>query len=166
MTASSVFSPTEEDVLYELDCWEQFDAFAERVLRDDSSSNDRDDDFDADSDGGGESKGSGADDDAGDGEGDEESTEEAKRQAQRRRRLEKEARRKAAESLLAWLTFIESKLALKCAEVCDTAWYDLGETITYKGRPVAYTIPAAVMEAAIKRREVGEDRAKHGRRDR
>ncbi|CAM9761295.1 unnamed protein product, partial [Ectocarpus sp. 12 AP-2014] len=96
------------------------------------------------------------------GERDEESTEEAKRQAQRRRRLEKEARRKAAESLLAWLTSIESKLALKCAEVCDTAWYDLGETITYKGRPVAYTIPAAVMEAAIKRREDGEGRAKHG----
>ncbi|CAM9282411.1 unnamed protein product [Ectocarpus sp. 4 AP-2014] len=166
MTASSVFSPTEEDVLYELDCWEQFDAFAERILRDETSSNDRDDDFDADSDGGGESKGSGSDGDAGDGEGDEESTEEAKRQAQRRRRLEKEARRKAAESLLAWLTSIESKLALKCAEVCDTAWYDLGETITYKGRPVAYTIPAAVMEAAIKRREDGENSVKHGRRAR
>ncbi|CAB1108641.1 unnamed protein product [Ectocarpus sp. CCAP 1310/34] len=166
MTASSVFSPTEEGVLYELNCWEQFDAIDERVLRDDSSSNDRDDDFDADSDGGGEGKGSDADNDAGDGERDEEFTEEARRQAQRRRRLEKEARRKAAESLLAWLTSIESKLAHKCAEVCDTAWYDLGETITYKGRPVAYTIPTAVMEAAIKRREDGEDRTKHGRRAR
>ncbi|CAM9365008.1 unnamed protein product [Ectocarpus fasciculatus] len=168
MTASTVFSAAEEDVLYELECWEQFDAFVERVLRDESNSDDRDDDFDAESDGGGESKGSGADeDDAGEGEGDdEESTEEARRQAQSRRRLEKEARRKAAEALLAWLTSIEEKLALKCAEVCDTAWYDLGETITYKGRPVAYTIPTAVMEAAIKKREDGEDRAKHSRRAR
>lgn len=122
-----------------------------------------DGDGDADGDAGIIGQGPNVDDnaneeDGGEGGGDEGSTEEAKRLAHRRSKLEREMRQKAAEAVSAWLRSIESRLAERCAEVCDAAWYDLGETITYKGRPVAYSIPEAVMEAATKRREETEDR--------
>lgn len=67
------------------------------------------------------------------------------------------ARRQAAEAVLAWLRSIDSLLVGKCAQVCDAAWYDLGETITYKGRPVAHRLPPRAMEAAAQRREDREE---------
>lgn len=161
MSAASVFSADEEGVLYDLDCWENFTGIAESVLvnvpktcRDDgsddretASESEGDEEDDPRSDTGG----------VGDGEG---CAEDVKATSHRRSLVERETRRKRAEAVVVWLRSIESSLAAKCAEVCDTAWYDLGETITYKGRPVAYTIPATVMEAATRRRESREDRDK------
>lgn len=163
ISATSVFSTEEEGVLYDLDCWENFGGIPENVLGGDQASGENDN-GDGDGDGRGGEKPS---QDYSPGEEGQEGDEgldcdEAKNRAQRRITLEREMRRKVAEAVLAWLKSIESNLAAKCAEVCDAAWYDLGETITYKGRPVAYSIPAPVMEAATKRRENREDMNKIG----
>ena len=173
-----MFSTDDEGVLYDLDCWEDFGAAAESAPLGTDQTNGEDDN---NGDGGvdredqksqGEAP-SGKDGDIDEGEGGEGGEgdegldcEEAKSRAHRRIVREREARRKEAEAVLAWLRSIESSLADKCAEVCDAAWYDLGETITYKGRPVAYSIPATVMEAATRRREHREDMDKRGRRPR
>lgn len=186
--SASVFSADEEDVLRVLGCWETFNSTVPKTDlgnvpgNDDCNEDNDDDDGDGNdrqtkNNGGGEvngdagniEKGPTVDDDneneeditqnsGGEGGSDEGSTEEAKRLAHRRSKLEREMRQKAAEAVLAWLRSIGSRLAERCAEVCDEAWYDLGETITYKGRPVAYGIPETVMEAATKRREDKEDR--------
>lgn len=171
MSALSVFSADEEGVLYDLDCWENFSSVEERVLGNasevclDDGHDDRETESKTEGDEETESKTKGDEEnhprsDTGGAENDEECAEEARRKTHRRSMLEKETRRKTAEAVLVWLRSIESSLAVKCAEVCDAAWYDLGETITYKGRPVAYGIPATVMEAATKRREDEEDREK------
>lgn len=164
MSAVSVFSTVEEDVLYDLDCWESFDVNPEKA-RVSYSRSEGNIDEDQEVHCGRRDEGKNHGDDGGEikVEGEEGTAEEASRWAHQQSRIEKEIRWKAAEAVLAWLRSIESRLAEKCAEVCDAAWYDLGETITYKGRPVAYSIPATVMEAATKRREDEEDRDQHRR---
>lgn len=165
MSAMSVFSAVEEDVLHDLDCWKNFvanpDKDSRSYTRDDGSNDD-----DRGGDGSSNSEDNNHGDDGGEigVEGGERGAEEAGRQAQQQSKAEKEMRWRATEAVLAWLRSIESRLAEKCAEVCDAARYDLGETITYKGRPVAYGIPATIMEAATHRREDGEDRERHRRR--
>ena len=171
MSAASVFSADEEGVLYDLECWENFSAVEERVLEN-ATNNCRED-------GGGEGGGGGGGDGGGETESEAEGHEEGssprsdaggaphendeggaegvEAKVHRRSVVERETRRRTAEAVAVWLRSIESSLAAKCAEVVDAAWYDLGETITYKGRPVAYSIPAPVMEAATRRREAQED---------
>lgn len=57
-------------------------------------------------------------------------------------------------AIAAWLRSIGSKLAEKCAEVCDAAWHEMGETITYRGRPVTQgLVSAEAMDRAAQRRE-------------
>ncbi|CAM9242850.1 unnamed protein product [Scytosiphon promiscuus] len=160
MSAVSVFSSAEEDVLYDLECWETFIADPEKPLVSFPGKDGNEDEG-----GGAGDRGSRDGDDdhresiANAGvEGDERADEKASRQALQQSRVEKEMRWKATEAVLVWLRTIESRLTKKCAEVCDAAWYNLGETITYKGRPVAYSIPETVMEDAAKRREDEEDR--------
>lgn len=55
-------------------------------------------------------------------------------------------------ALLAWLRSIELRLTDKCAELCDVAWFELGETITFRGRPVVLDIPPEAMNEAMQRR--------------
>lgn len=185
--SASVFSADEEDVLHSLGCWKTFSTVPKTVLgnvprndgcnEDNNNEDDREATKNGDGDGEGEAGGeagintdqeptgnNNGNDEAdtqnngGEGASDEGSAEEAGRLAHGRSKLEREMRRRAAEAVLAWLRSIESCLTERCADVCDAAWYDLGETITYKGRPVAYDIPEAVMEAATRRREDAEDR--------
>lgn len=161
MSAASVFSADEEGVLFDLDCWENFSDAAERVQEhapetrqgeggDDREAEERN--VDEGEEGNNRRRGVG-----GGGDDEERAEEEARGETHRRTMLERETRLKTAEAMLMWLRSIESRLVEKCAEVCDAAWYDLGETITYKGRSVAYSIPATVMEAATKRRESQDD---------
>lgn len=56
-------------------------------------------------------------------------------------------------AVLVWLESIEPKLTGKCAEACDMAWYELGETLTYQGKSIAADLPPEAMEAAVWRRE-------------
>lgn len=164
MSAASVFSADEEGVLYDLDCWGNFSNVEGRIIRNAPKTcrDDEDDDRETENNVEGDEENSPQSDSGGAGNG-EGCAEEAKGETHRRSLLERETRRKTAEAVLAWLKSIESSLAEKCAEVCDAAWYDLGETITFKGRPVAYSIPATVMEAATKRRENEEDRGNNRR---
>lgn len=59
--------------------------------------------------------------------------------------------------VITWLKMIKFKLTEKCADTCDSAWYEVGETITYQGRSVAAGLPPAVVEGAIFRREDREN---------
>lgn len=61
-------------------------------------------------------------------------------------------RRHSDGALLAWLRSIELRLTDKCAELCDVAWFELGETITFRGRPVVLDIPPEAMNEAMQRR--------------
>eukprot|EP00752_Nemacystus_decipiens_P004018 g3681.t1 len=160
MSAASVFSTDEEGLLYDLECWENFGTVEERVPEHASQACPEED--------AGDSGETGSETEAGEessprsdvrGAGNDEGrAEDIKAKAHRRSIVERENRRRTAEAVVVWLRSVESSLAAKCAEVVDAAWYNLGETITYKGRPVAYSIPAPVMEAAAKRRERQEDR--------
>lgn len=57
-------------------------------------------------------------------------------------------RRQQGEAVLVWLASIMSRLTTKCAQVCDMAWNELGETVTFQGRPVAQALSEAAVEGA------------------
>lgn len=62
-------------------------------------------------------------------------------------------------AIAAWLRSIGSRLTEKCAEVCDAAWHEMGETITYRGRSVTQgLVSAEAMDRAAQRREERQDR--------
>lgn len=170
MSADSVFSPSDEEGLYDLDCWLDFKfAAGPEVVGVDTTEDGLHDDKDV----GVGTGGGSVDIDMGVGgiEGDDtvEDEEEgvaAEGKVSRGRLLEQEARRQEAAGVAAWLRLVESRLVEKCASVCDVAWYELGETITYQGRPVAHSLPHGVMEAAMRRREDREDLEERRRRGR
>lgn len=171
MSADSVFSPSDEENLYDLDCWFDF-SFApapKKIGVDPTEDGEHGDDKCVGvSDGGrnveGEMRVGGIE--GGDTVGEEEDGVAAEGEVSRGRLLEQETRRQEAAGVASWLRSIESRLVEKCASVCDVAWYELGEPITYQGRPVAHSLPHGVMEAAMQRREEREDleeRRKRGR---
>lgn len=83
---------------------------------------------------------------------------EGKRWASRRVGSREQAiRRREAAAVISWLRTIESRLVKRCADVCDAAWYELGEKITYQGRSVANSLPHGAMDGAMQRREDRED---------
>lgn len=58
-----------------------------------------------------------------------------------------------AKTAVSWLQAVLAQLNDRCAEICDLAWHELGETITYRGRPLAAQLPNEAVEAATLRRE-------------
>lgn len=171
MSAASMFSEADEEALFGLDCWVDFATTNLAVLQDEMEEGSGADDgqqtigsrhgSEASTDGGPTIVGS--DNDVVDElnglgeEGKDEAAAERINRSDCAELLEEATRRKATEAVLTWLRSIDSELVGKCAEVCDAAWYDLGETITYKGRPVAHRLPARAMEAAAQRREDREE---------
>lgn len=178
MSAASMFSQADEEVLLGLDCWVDF-ANSLNVPKDGVDEDGRADDglqttkegheSDASTDGRPtvvSSSDTGTADeidlpeDEGQGpaeEKEDESAAERINNSDHEELLEVTERRQATEMVLAWLRSIDSRLVGKCAQVCDAAWYNLGETITYKGRPVAHRLPPRAMEAAAQRREDREE---------
>lgn len=170
MSAASMFSHADEEALFDLDCWVDFDATSRSIPQGGKKEDSR-------SDGGGHGSDVGTGDrptivgskdtdipDEGEGPKDEverqategnedESAAEKILNSDCAELVKEAARKQAAEAVLAWLRLIDSRLVGKCAQVCDAAWYDLGETITYKGRPVAHRLPPRAMEAAAQRWE-------------
>ena len=173
MSAASMFSQSDEEALFGLDCWVDFAATSRNIPRDgmkrdsladggrhtiegahgsDTGTGDRPtivSSKDTDIPGGVEGPGGEVERQVAEGK----ENEPAAERIHNSDCAEGAARKQAAEAVLAWLRLIDSRLVGKCAQVCDAAWYDLGETITYKGRPVAHRLPPRAMEAAAQRRE-------------
>lgn len=82
------------------------------------------------------------------------------------RREDEGARRRQLEALVVteWLRSIEARLTERCAEACDLASYEVGETITYQGKSVAPGLPHAALEKATTMRVEREGRV--GRKSR
>lgn len=156
MSAASIFSGEDEEGLSDLDCWVDFDPAPDYVLEEDRENGICDDNRDESSAGKeAPTQGSSVELDF-DKEGDMEagvSTTGKGRISQCAVLLRQVKRRQEAEAVVAWLRSIEQRLVQKCAEACDASWYELGETITYQGRPVASSLPQGAMETAMLRRE-------------
>lgn len=166
MSAASVFCTSDEEGLCDLGCWIDFSAVASTVLEQDPNNDTADATVEARTAAECEIDKALADGDIIN-EGQSRGEENAAEAEERRVSFPQDTvRRQEAEAVAEWLRSIESQLVEKCAEVCDTAWYDLGETITYQGRPVAHSLPAVAMDTAMQRREDREDREKLGRRAR
>lgn len=184
MSAASVFCTANEEGLYDLDCWIDFSAVTENVLKrspyDVSVDNEKHEDGDGGNDNGGGNIDTGAkangNSDKVNGNAQQDKEGETKleegddsteiiRTSRCGSLLEEATRRQETHAMVAWLRAIESRLAERCAEVCDTAWYELGETITYQGKPIAHSLPPEAMEMAMRRREENdsEQRARRPR---
>lgn len=163
ISAISAFSVVNEDTLYDLDCWVKFPSSSPDSARGNSyHGNDRND-SNKQIQSGEEQEGdmkerSDQDLDTPDGIDDadlhingleegEAGWERRRCSAQRRYR-----RQHGAAAVCKWLKSVESKLTERCAEACDLAWYEVGETITYQGRSVAASLPPGTMEAAARSR--------------
>ena len=165
ISASSAFSTPEEDDLYELDCWLEFAAGARESGQDNSDKRGRNHAHDSEDKerrfkeenankngdrvealGGGIERSFGNSVVCVDGRSDEEYAGCEKKEGER-------SNAEATADVAAWLTMIEFKLLERCAEACDLAWYEVGETITYQGRSVSAGLPSTIMEAATLKRE-------------
>ncbi|CAN0081653.1 unnamed protein product, partial [Sphacelaria rigidula] len=146
ISSTSAFSTSEEDELYELDCWLDFVAVARDPGQENSDERGRshvDDGEDEErrvEEGNAnevgacvESLGGRGDRSGGDGAecGGSRSDEEY---VDCERKKGQQSNAAATVDVAAWLTMIEFKLSERCAEACDLAWYEVGETITYQGR--------------------------------
>lgn len=169
MFAPSVFSTSDEEGLYDLDCWVDFGTVTEHVPNEDPANNACGGEEQDGIERGGGGYGCGSSDrdvDGGTGPEDDEEgyAAEGRGESQRGRLIKEASRRQEAAAVISWLREIDSRLVETCAEVCDAAWYDLGETITYKGRPVVDSLPPSAMETAMQRREKREDNDERGGR--
>lgn len=169
ISATSAFSTAEEDGLYDLDCWIEFaDATRDTAHGQEKPPNDgqnRDVHTAEHGEKGAEGNVEGEkhlveEESArfygvgGDGVEHKESRPDGDAGSERERRRKGAA---PAAPVVAWLTIIKFKLTEKCAETCDLAWYEVGETLTYQGRSVAAGLPPAVVDAAALRREDREN---------